>query len=69
MSRIHAKITFHNGNFYLKDLESKFGTVTRLWHPISIPNKKNYIVDFQVGRSYISLSSAGLLKSPKNRNK
>ena len=56
VSRVHAKITFHDGNFYLKDLDSKFGTVTRLWHPISIPNKKNYKIDIQVGRSSITIS-------------
>lgn len=69
VSRIHAKFTFHNGNFYLKDLESKFGTVTRLWHPISIPDKKHYSIDFQIGRSYISVSSAGRFNPVSKKKK
>ena len=56
-------ITYHDGDFYIKDLNSKFGTVTRLWHPISIPANKNYSVEFQVGRSYFSMSYSGKLKN------
>lgn len=53
----------------MKDWNSKFGTVTRLWHPISIPNKKNHSVEFQVGRSYVQLTTGGLLKSSKKKLK
>ncbi|CAI2387497.1 unnamed protein product [Moneuplotes crassus] len=56
VSRVHARITFHDGKFYVKDMASKFGTVTRLWHPISIPNKKNYKIDIQIGRSSLTIS-------------
>jgi hypothetical protein len=69
VSRFHSRITFHKGKFYLKDLESKFGTVTRLWHPISIPNKKDHSVEFQVGRSYIQLTTGGAIKITKSKMK
>lgn len=57
VSRTHSLITFHKGHFYLKDLDSKFGTVTRLRHPISIQNKKGQNVLFQIGKTLLEVSS------------
>lgn len=59
VSRFQSLITFNEGNFYIKDLNSKFGTVTRLWHPISIPPNKSYSLEFQVGRTYFKMGYSG----------
>lgn len=36
VSRIHAVIEFRNGLFYLKDLESKYGTLVRINEPMRV---------------------------------
>ena len=60
VSRTHSLITYHKGNFYVKDLDSKFGTVTRLRHPISIQNRKNQNVMFQIGKTLLEVSNQGM---------
>ena len=40
VSREHSIITYHQGNFYLSDLNSKFGTVLLLQSPIEISYSK-----------------------------
>lgn len=36
VSRFHAMIKFHNGSFYLKDNDSKFGTLIQYKRPIEV---------------------------------
>ena len=56
VSRTHSLITYHEGDFYIKDLNSKFGTVTRLRHPISIHNRSTQNVMFQIGKTLLEVS-------------
>ena len=69
VSRFQSLITYHEGDFYIKDLKSKFGTVTRLWHPISIPQNKNYSIEFQVGRTFFRMSYSGKKWNISNNTK
>lgn len=67
VSRQHSNITFENNNFYIKDLNSKFGTVVRLWHPISIPNEAKFNVKFQIGKNYIEIESTNSRLNKKSQ--
>ena len=50
VSRNHAKITFSNGEFYLEDFGSKFGTLVLIQNDILfLPNKD---VSIQTGKSH-----------------
>jgi len=42
VSRLHATIRYFQGNFYVKDDDAKFGTLTLLWNPISIQNHESF---------------------------
>ena len=39
VSRKHAQIEFRNGDFYLSDLGSKFGTLVRINEPTKVEGK------------------------------
>ena len=39
VSRLHAAIEFNNGQFYLKDLGSKYGTLVRINEPMRVEGK------------------------------
>lgn len=43
MSRGHAQIKFYKGNFYLEDLDSKFGTLALIKNHIDLSNNTNKI--------------------------
>lgn len=36
VSRLHAVIEFRNGQFYLKDMASKYGTLVRINRPMRV---------------------------------
>lgn len=55
VSRVHSKITYFDGNFYIKDLDSKFGTLVWLRYPIPIPNKIGYSIACQVNEAYFEI--------------
>ena len=50
VSRIHAKISLHEGCFYLDDLGSKFGTLVQVKRPLAIEQS----LSLQIGRSTFS---------------
>lgn len=52
VSRMHSEIKFENGEFYLTDQNSKFGTLVRLDHPIELHKK----LKIQAGRSLYEFS-------------
>ena len=49
---MHSEIKFENGEFYLTDQNSKFGTLVRLDHPIELHKK----LKIQAGRSLYEFS-------------
>jgi len=53
VSRSHAKISFYNDEFYVKDNESKFGTLILLQSPFPIPYLKKWSLTLQIGK-YLS---------------
>lgn len=55
VSRLHSIITFHNGNFYIKDMESKFGTLVFLRTPILIPNEQDFCISLQSDNTYFEI--------------
>lgn len=55
VSRIHAYVCFNNNDFYLKDKNSKFGTLVKLQKPIVvIPGLSLFL---QYGKFYLSFSA------------
>lgn len=42
VSRVHSCITYEKGEFYIRDMESKFGTLVRLRYPLAIPRKSEF---------------------------
>lgn len=50
VSRVHANLTFSNDNYYIKDNESKFGTLILLQSPWPIPYESNMTLTLQLGR-------------------
>ena len=55
VSRVHSKVSFINGNFYIKDVDSKFGTLVRQRFPLPIPNKRGFRISLQVTESYMEI--------------
>ena len=53
VSRIHAKIRFYKGKFFIQDSKSKFGTLLALKHGINLGSNQNIAV--QVNRTMIKL--------------
>jgi len=49
VSRVHASIILSNGQIFLKDLKSKFGTLALLKDDIEVFEKK---ICLQIGRTY-----------------
>jgi predicted component of type VI protein secretion system len=47
VSRMHSEIKFESGDFYVNDLNSKFGTLVRVDKTVELSSK----VKLQVGRS------------------
>ena len=58
VSRCHASLKLHNGNFYLDDENSKFGTLIQVKRPISLEMMEQLTV--QTGRTLLSFD----LKKP-----
>lgn len=54
VSRVHSKLIFHNGDFYIRDEDSKFGTLVLLQSPIEIPYKPKFVVTMQIGKYLIT---------------
>lgn len=50
VSRIHANLFFSNGQVRLRDMKSKFGTLSLIKKDLEIKNKK---VNLQVGRTFL----------------
>ena len=55
VSREHSIITYYQGNFYLSDCNSKFGTVLLLQSPVEISYTNRWAYSFQLGRWMIQL--------------
>jgi len=53
VSRCHSDITYENGNFYLNDNSSKYGTLVLIQKDFYMDFTHNSI-DLQVGRSILS---------------
>jgi hypothetical protein len=53
VSRNHSMLTYYNGEFYLKDTQSKFGTLVLMQAPFPIPYKLNWDITMQIGK-YLS---------------
>jgi len=56
VSRLHAKITYIDNEFYISDWNSKFGTLVLLQTPFSIPYIMNYSFSVQLGKYLITIS-------------
>jgi pSer/pThr/pTyr-binding forkhead associated (FHA) protein len=54
VSRDHAEIVKINGEFYIKDLKSKFGTLIQSKEPIHI--QQNRTLTLQAGRTLLRIS-------------
>ena len=50
VSRLHSTITYVNNEFYVSDMNSKFGTLALLQSPFPIPYNPKHSVSFQIGR-------------------
>jgi len=59
VSRVHASIILSNGQIFLKDLKSKFGTLALLKNDIEVSDKK---ICLQIGRTY---AEAALMTYPE----
>lgn len=53
VSRNHSLLTFSEGNFYVKDTKSKFGTLILLQSPFKIPYNNKWDLTLQIGK-YLS---------------
>ncbi|SBS81905.1 FHA domain protein, putative [Plasmodium ovale] len=51
VSRFHAIIKFHNGNFYIEDCKSKFGTLIQIKKPVFFNIRRNKFIALQIGRT------------------
>ncbi|BAM38955.1 uncharacterized protein TOT_010000420 [Theileria orientalis strain Shintoku] len=65
ISRYHATIRYENGQFYLEDHDSKFGTLVSMRRPRMVSHKEPLSV--QVGRSVINLAIDESLPYVQNR--
>lgn len=54
VSRLHSQLVFKNDQFYIEDLESKFGTLVLMHRPF-IFEKPGTPIKVQVGRSILTL--------------
>lgn len=50
VSRVHAKMTLFNDNYYVRDNDSKFGTLILLQSPWPIPYENNLNLILQLGK-------------------
>ena len=71
VSRVHALLHYdkNSGRLLIRNLKSKFGTLSLLKRPLVIKNKK---IDLQVGRTFIeanlfSMKEFEMLKKEKNK--
>jgi hypothetical protein len=55
VSRLHAMLTYSNGQFYVKDELAKFGTLLLLREPVAIPFKK-WSLSLQLGRFSVTIT-------------
>ena len=62
VSRVHASIYLSNGQLYLKDLKSKFGTLALLKDDIEVLDKQ---ICLQIGRTYVEASLMSYLEYQK----
>lgn len=53
VSRAHASISYHEGEFYVRDIDSKFGTLVLLQGPFPIPYVPKWDLTIQTGK-YLS---------------
>ncbi|VWU52967.1 FHA domain protein, putative, partial [Hepatocystis sp. ex Piliocolobus tephrosceles] len=49
VSRFHALIKLHNGNFYIEDCKSKFGTLIQIRKPVFFNIRRNKFIALQIG--------------------
>lgn len=53
ISRKHAKLIFRNGNFYLSDMNSKFGTLSLVRRKNLYDFDSKILTRFQIGRTLL----------------
>ncbi|SCM20937.1 FHA domain protein, putative [Plasmodium chabaudi chabaudi] len=51
VSRFHALIKFFNGNFYIEDCKSKFGTLIQIRRPVFFNIRRSKFIALQIGRT------------------
>ncbi|CXI31090.1 FHA domain protein, putative [Plasmodium berghei] len=51
VSRFHALIKFLNGNFYIEDCKSKFGTLIQIRRPVFFNIRRSKFIALQIGRT------------------
>lgn len=54
VSRSHANVTFYNGKIKIRDMKSKFGTLSLIKKELPILDKK---IQLQIGRTYLETCS------------
>lgn len=59
ISRAHAQFIYEKGNFYLRDVNSTFGTMALLRHPLCFNKKKKDEVAIQAGPTLIEIRHGG----------
>jgi hypothetical protein len=67
VSRTHACLVLQNSKVYLKDLKSKFGTLSLVQNPLEVTDKK---LSLQIGRTYVEMTNiANCEKKIKKRKR
>jgi pSer/pThr/pTyr-binding forkhead associated (FHA) protein len=51
VSKRHAQILFKNGDYFLRDLQSEFGTFVQLSKSMEV----DYPIDFEVGTTFFEM--------------
>ncbi|CAI2384955.1 unnamed protein product [Moneuplotes crassus] len=69
VSRNHAVLTCKNGEFFVKDTDSKFGTLVLLQSPFPIEYHDKWDLSVQIGKNLITISPEMLEKNICGRNK
>ncbi|CAI2384949.1 unnamed protein product [Moneuplotes crassus] len=56
VSRNHALLTYKDGEFYVQDTQSKFGTLILMQSPFPIPYTDQWDLTLQIGKNLINIS-------------
>lgn len=64
ISRLHAKIRFVKGRYYLENGKSRYGSLVLVQKPIILPEKGEFL-ELQIGKTFL-LCRKGLIKPNGN---